>query len=381
MTKSVKNDMPLMDTRDGVVLFHPHVPHNAATMVKEVLSTRWIGQGPKVDQFESEFKQKFRQNGPCIATGSGTDALHIAYQMAGVGPGDEVLCPLFTCTATNLPILYLGATPVFVDVDPKTLNVSVEDMKRKISHRTKAIVVVHYGGLPCDMAEIKALAKEYEVPVIEDAAHALGAKYGGEWVGNLSEFTMYSFQAIKHLTTGDGGLLTFKDPSLEPLAKRLRWFGINREDKQKGVWENDIKEVGYKYQMTDIAAAIGLAGLQGIDSVLFHRRALYNRYVRQLTGVSGLKIVDDFSPLKNHAAWLFTVLVENRLNLQKMLRENGIESGQTHYRNDRYSVFGCQDSYFPNMDSIDDHYLILPLHTKVREEDVDRICDLIKRGW
>ena len=381
MTKSPKNDMPLMDTRDGVVLFHPHVPDNAATMVKEVLSTRWIGQGPRVDQFESEFKQKFRQSGPCIATGSGTDALHIAYQMAGVGPGDEVLCPLFTCTATNLPILYLGATPVFVDVDPRTLNVSVEDMKRKISHRTKAIVVVHYGGLPCDMAEINALAKEYGVPVIEDAAHALGAKYGGEWVGNLSDYTMYSFQAIKHLTTGDGGLLTFKDPSLEPLAKRLRWFGINREDKQKGVWENDIKEVGYKYQMTDIAAAIGLAGLQGIDSVLYHRRALYNRYVRQLTGVSGLQIVDDFSHLKTHGAWLFTVLVENRLNLQRMLREQGIESGQTHYRNDRYSVFGCQDDYFPNMDSVDDHYLILPLHTKVTEADVDRICHLIRGGW
>jgi dTDP-4-amino-4,6-dideoxygalactose transaminase len=301
--------------------------------------------------------------------------------MAGVGPGDEVLCPLFTCTATNLPILYLGATPVFVDVDPRTLNVSVEDMKRKISHRTKAIVVVHYGGLPCDMAEINALAKEYGVPVIEDAAHALGAKYGGEWVGNLSDYTMYSFQAIKHLTTGDGGLLTFKDPSLEPLAKRLRWFGINREDKQKGVWENDIKEVGYKYQMTDIAAAIGLAGLQGIDSVLYHRRALYNRYVRQLTGVSGLQIVDDFSHLKTHGAWLFTVLVENRLNLQRMLREQGIESGQTHYRNDRYSVFGCQDDYFPNMDSVDDHYLILPLHTKVTEADVDRICHLIRGGW
>ena len=381
MTKSPKNDMPLMDTRDGVVLFHPHVPDNAATMVKEVLSTRWIGQGPKVDQFESEFKQKFRQNGPCITTGSGTDALHIAYQMAGVGPGDEVLCPLFTCTATNLPILYLGATPVFVDVDPKTLNVSVEDMKRKISHRTKAIVVVHYGGLPCDMAEIHALAKEHGVPVIEDAAHALGAAYDGQRVGNLSDYTMYSFQAIKHLTTGDGGLLTFKDPSLEPLAKRLRWFGINREDKQKGVWENDIKELGYKYQMTDIAAAIGLAGLQEIEIVLEHRRSLYYRYVEGLTRVSGIRIVDDFDPRKRHGAWLFTVLADDRLNLQKMLREQGIESGQTHYRNDRYSVFKCQDDHFPNMDSVDDHYLILPLHTKVSPADVDRICDLIKRGW
>ena len=381
MVKSVKNDMPLMDTSEGVVLFHPHVPKNAAEKVAQVLSTRWIGQGPRVDEFEASFKQTFKQQGPCIATGSGTDALHIAYQMAGIGPGDEVLCPLFTCTATNLPVLYLGATPVFVDVDPKTLNVSVEDMKRKINERTKAIIVVHYGGLPCDMAEITALAKEYNIPVIEDAAHALGAAYDGQWVGNISDYTMYSFQAIKHLTTGDGGLLTFKDASLEPLAKRLRWFGINREDKQKGIWENDIKEVGYKYQMTDIAAAIGLAGLEEILGVLVYRRILYAQYLDGLKNIKGLQIVDDFNPIKRHAAWLFTVLAEDRLGLQKMLRANGVESGQTHYRNDRYSVFGCKGQEFPGMDSIDDKYLILPLHTKVTEEDVDRICDLIKRGW
>lgn len=375
-----KNDMPLMDTSEGVVLFHPHVPQNASKMVAEVLSTRWIGQGPKVDQFELEFKHKFRQQGPCVAVGSGTDALHIAYLMAGIEAGDEVLCPLFTCTATNLPLLYMGAKPVFVDVDPKTLNMSVEDMRRKINERTRAIIVVHYGGLPCDMEEIQSLAKEYGIPVIEDAAHALGAAYDGIQVGNISEFTMYSFQAIKHMTTGDGGLLTFKDASLEPLAKRLRWFGINREDKQKGIWENDIREVGYKYQMTDISAAIGLAGLQGIDEVLYHRRWLYNHYVNNLKPVGGITIVDDFSPRKTHGAWLFTVLAEDRLNLQRMLRAHGVESGQTHYRNDRYSVFGSQGE-FPGMDSIDDKYLILPLHTKVTEEDVNRICELIYRGW
>jgi len=375
-----KNDMPLMQTNEGLVLFHPHVPRNAAAMVSEVLSTRWIGQGPKVDQFESEFKQKFRQEGPCIAVGSGTDALHIAYLMAGIGPGDEVLCPLFTCTATNLPLLYIGAKPVFVDVNPQTLNMSITDLRDKVNSRTKAIVVVHYGGLPCDMEEIRIVADDWGIPVIEDAAHALGASFDGVPVGNLSEFTMYSFQAIKHMTTGDGGMLTFKDPSLEPLAKRLRWFGINREDKQKGVWENDIHEVGYKYQMTDISAAIGLAGLQGIDEVLYHRRFLYNQYLSGLDAVTGLQIVDDYSPRKVHGAWLFTVLAEDRLNLQRMLRSHGIESGQTHYRNDRYSVFGSQGE-FPRMDSIDDKYLILPLHTKMEEEDVVRVCELIHEGW
>lgn len=375
-----KNDMPLMEVDDGIVLFHPHVPLNASMMVSEVLSTRWIGQGPKVDQFEKEFKRKFKQEGPCIAVGSGTDALHIAYLMAGIKAGDEVLCPLFTCTATNLPLLYIGAKPVFVDVNPKTLNVCVEDMRRKINDRTKAIVVVHYGGLPCDMDEIWKLAEKYGIPVIEDAAHALGATYDGVKVGNLSDFTMYSFQAIKHMTTGDGGMLTFKDGSLEPLAKRLRWFGINREDKQKGIWENDIHEVGYKYQMTDISAAIGLAGLQEIDAVMYHRKALYAEYLYGLDEVSGVTVVDDGSPRKGHAAWLFTILAEKRVDLQRRLREYGIESGQTHYRNDRYSVFGPQGE-FPNMDSIDDKYLILPLHTKVETRDVKEICELIQEGW
>lgn len=375
-----KNDMPLMEVDDGIVLFHPHVPLNASMMVSEVLSTRWIGQGPKVDQFEKEFKRKFKQEGPCIAVGSGTDALHIAYLMAGIKAGDEVLCPLFTCTATNLPLLYIGAKPVFVDVNPKTLNVCVEDMRRKINDRTKAIVVVHYGGLPCDMDEIWKLAEKYGIPVIEDAAHALGATYDGVKVGNLSDFTMYSFQAIKHMTTGDGGMLTFKDGSLEPLAKRLRWFGINREDKQKGIWENDIHEVGYKYQMTDISAAIGLAGLQEIDAVMYHRKTLYAEYLYGLDEVSGVTVVDDGSPRKGHAAWLFTILAEKRVDLQRRLREYGIESGQTHYRNDRYSVFGPQGE-FPNMDSIDDKYLILPLHTKVETRDVKEICELIQEGW
>lgn len=369
-----------MSTDEGIVLFHPHIPKKAKEYVCDTLSTRWIGQGPKVDLFEARFRAQFRQTGPCISTGSGTDALHLAYILAGLGPGDEVLVPLFTCTATNLPLLYMGAKPRFVDVDPKTLNLSIRDLEAKVSERTKAIVCVHYGGLPCDMDAIGALARRFGIPVIEDAAHALGASYDGKPVGAISEFTMYSFQAIKHLTTGDGGMLTFVDEALAPAARRLRWFGIDRTDKQKGIWENDITEVGYKYQMTDIGAAMGLAGLEEFDDTLAHRRALYRRYVDNLKGVSHVAVVDDFDPRKQHAAWLFTVLVEDRMNCQLKLRSRKIESGQTHFRNDRYSVFGCSEE-FPAMDSIDEKYLVLPLHTKVTLEDVDYICDTLREGW
>ena len=380
MARAPKNDLPMMSTDEGIVLFYPHMPKKAKEYVCDTLDGRWIGQGPKVDLFEARFRAQFNQPGPCLAVGSGTDALHLCYLLAGIEAHDEVLVPLFTCTATNLPLLYIGAKPKFIDVDPKTLNVSVDDLKRKITDRTKAIVCVHYGGLPCDMSEIRALADQYKIPVIEDAAHALGASYDGKPVGAVSEFTMYSFQAIKHLTTGDGGMLTFRDESLAPLARRLRWFGIDRTDKQKGIWENDITEIGYKYQMTDIGAAIGLAGLEEFDQTLACRRALYQRYVKNLKTIPHVTIVNDFDSRKEHAAWLFTILVERRVECQLKLRSHRIESGQTHFRNDRYSVFGCNET-FPGMDSVDDNYLILPLHTKMTLDDVDRICDVLKEGW
>jgi dTDP-4-amino-4,6-dideoxygalactose transaminase len=380
MAKAAKNDLPLMSTDEGIVLFHPHVPKRAKQYVCETLDSRWIGQGPRVDLFESSFKAQFKLPGPCIAVGSGTDALHLTYLLAGIQAGDEVLAPVFTCTATNIPLLYIGADVKFVDVDPNTLNISIADLKSKVSERTKAIICVHYGGLPCDMAEIGALAVQYNIPVIEDAAHALGASYDGVPIGAISDFTMYSFQAIKQLTTGDGGMLTFMDPGLEQKAKRLRWFGIDRTLKQKGIWENDITEIGYKYQMTDIGAAIGLAGLEEFDGTSAYRRRLYQRYVENLLGVPHVKIVDDFNPIKSHAAWLFTISVERREQCQLKLRGRRIESAQVHFRNDRYSIFGCTEE-FPGMDLIDDHYLVLPLHTKISIADVDRICDVLKEGW
>jgi len=379
-SRAPKNDMPLMETNQGIVLFHPHVPKNAIPYVTDTLNSRWIGHGPKVEKFELEFKSAFNLSGDCMAVGSGTDALHLGYLLAGLSKDDEVLVPLFTCTATNIPLLYIGAKLVFVDVDPKTLNLNVEDLRRKISTRTKMIVCVHYGGLPCDMDEIHEIANEYKVPVLEDAAHALGGKYNGKYIGEISEYTMFSFQAIKHLTTGDGGMLVTRELGKEKMARRLRWFGIDREDKQKGVWENDIKEIGYKYQMTDISAAIGLAGLEEFNDALQYRRMLFQRYLTGLSGCTEVTIVQDQDPRKEHACWLFTILVERRADLQKRLRERGIESGQTHYRNDRYSIFDVQDE-FPYMDAIDDKYLILPLHTKMSLDDVDYVCAEIQKGW
>jgi perosamine synthetase len=376
------NEFPLMDTAVGkTVLFHPHIPSRASERVAEVLSGRWIGQGPRVEQFEQEFSQKFAPGRRSVAVGAGTDALHLAYILAGLHEGDDVIAPIFTCTATNIPFLYMGVNVVFADVQPQTLNMDPADVRRRITPRTRAIVCVHYGGLPCDMDELQAIADDHGLALIEDAAHALGARYKGRSIGQLSDFTMFSFQAIKHITTGDGGMLVLEEEAQAALAERIRWFGIDRQAKQQGIWENDIVEVGYKYQMTDIAAALGLAALEEFDAISSHRRALLRAYEQNLSEVPGLSVVGaDFTD-REHAAWMCTLMVENRCGLQTKLRESGIESAQVHYRNDRYTIFGGRRPDYPNMDATEDRYLVVPLHTRMSLEDAERVCAVIRSGW
>ena len=374
-------ELPLMSDKEGTVLFYPYIPKNSASTIKKVLSGRWIGQGPMVDKFEKKFSKMFTKNKPCIATGAGTDALHLAYILSGLKFGDEVIAPVYTCTATNIPFLYMGVKIKFADVDPITMNISVKSVKKLITNKTKAIVCTHYGGLPCDMDELKKIASEKKIPIIEDAAHALGATYKNKPVGSLSEFTMFSFQAIKHITTGDGGMLCIKDKKLLDKARRIRWFGIDREGKQKGTWKNDIFEVGYKYQMTDIGASIGIESLKNFNKIINYRRKIYEIYLNELSKNNNIICVDDKDKRKKHAAWLFTILLEKKDFLQKKLREKGIETNQVHFRNDKYSVFKkfVKNSKFPNMDYIEDKYLVLPIHLKVKISDAKYICQLINR--
>jgi dTDP-4-amino-4,6-dideoxygalactose transaminase len=231
------------------------------------------------------------------------------------------------------------------------------------------------------MDELSAIAREHGVPLIQDAAHALGASYHGRRIGELSDFSCFSFQAVKHITTGDGGMILLGDEGLAPKARRLRWFGIDRTAKQRGVWENDIKEIGYKYQMTDLAAALGLAALDEFESTLAKRRELLAEYERGLAGIPGVEAIGAGFADRTHAAWLCTVLAENRLGLMRKLRDNHIESAQVHYRNDAYTVFRGTRSDLPNMDALEDKYLVLPLHPKLAASDVRRVCAVIKSGW
>jgi perosamine synthetase len=382
LREKAMDEFPIMEDKPGnIVLFHPHIPATAIDAVTKVLKSRWIGQGPLVDEFERRFGARFGGHYPTLAVRAGTDALHLAYILAGLQPGDEVISPLFTCTATNIPLLYMGVKIIFADVQLETLNIDPKDVRRRITEKTRAIVCIHHGGLPCDMAELQALADEYGLKLIEDAAHALGATYRGKSIGQISDFTMFSFAAVKNITTGDGGMLIMRDASLLDKARRLRSAGIDRKAKQAGIWENDIFEVGYRYQTSDIAAAMGLAALDEFDDILSHRCSLLDQYERELANISGLTVIGAGRRDRTHAAWMCTVLVERRDALQKKLREQHIESSQVHYRNDRYSVFGGRRNDFPNMDAVEDSYMHLPLHTRMNRSDVARICSTIRAGW
>ena len=368
-----------MSDKKGTVLFYPYIPKKSLKILKKTLSTRWIGQGPMVDKFEKKFSDIFLNGKECVSTGSGTDELHLAYLLAGIKKNDEVITPVFTCTATNIPLLYIGAKIKFADVDPKTMNISIESLKKLITKKTKAIVCVHYGGIPCDMDEIRKLAKKHNIKVIEDAAQAIGGEYKKKKIGTISDFTIFSFQAIKHITTGDGGMLCIKNSKLIDSAKRMRWFGIDRKKKQLGVWENDVYEVGYKYQLTDLGASIGYQGLLDFNKILSHRIKIYNIYLKNLSKNPNITCIHDYDKNKKSAAWLFTILTKRKNYLQKKLREKNIETNQVHFRNDKYSIFKkfVKNKKFKNMDKIEDEYLVLPIHTKVSAKNAEYICKLI----
>ena len=368
-------DYPLMKNNKGSVpLFYPHIPKNSAKSLQKVLKGRWIGQGPLVDKFENVFSKKFTKNLPCVAVGSGTDALHLAYLLAGIKKDDEVICPVFTCTATNIPLLYIGAKIKFADIDPKTFNISIDHVKKLVSKKTKAIVFVNYGGLPCDLTELNKIARKYKIKLIQDAAQSLGNFYKNKPITQYSDFTIFSFQAIKHISSGDGGLLCFKDKKILKKAYRMRWFGIDRLKKQGGTWENDIKEIGYKYQMTDLGAAILLDALKEFSKIKKHRKKIFSIYEKNLKNNKKVKVVNSVGKF-THSNWLFTILVDKKDLLQKKLRQSNIETNQVHFRNDRYSIFKkfVKNKKFPNMDSVEKKYLVLPVHTKMSFSDANYV--------
>ena len=377
--KNKFKDFPLIkESRKTITQFYPHIPKTASKAISKVFQSRWIGQGPLVDKLEIIFSKKFANRMSSVAVGSGTDALHLAYILANIKKNDEVICPVFTCTATNIPLLYINAKIKFADIDPKTFNIDINSVKKLITKKTKAIVFVNYGGLPCNLRELNNLAKKNKLILIQDAAQSLGATYDDRPITKYADFTIFSFQAIKQISSGDGGMLVFKDKKLLKKARRIRWFGIDRLAKQGGTWENDIKEIGYKYQMTDIGAALLLESIKEFSIIQRHRRKIFNIYKKELKKNKNIIVVDDENT-NGHSNWLFTILLKQKDFLQKKLRKIGVETNQVHFRNDRYSIFKkfVKNKKFKNMDYVEDKYLVLPIHTKMKINDAKFIAKKI----
>ncbi len=373
-----------------IPLFYPP-KQNVDLMIKELrdsFSGRWWGQGPKVDRFEREFGRKFGFK-YCTMTNSGTMALTLAYSIIAhrlypdkdvprFEPDDEVIVPVLTCTATCHPLKMLGAKIVFVDICPMTLNIDVGDVYSKVTAKTKAVVTVHLGGyVNSTMAGFKR--NHPEIPVVEDAAQALGASRIG-----FGDFVCFSFQAIKSLTTGDGGMLVCKRKDDHLLSKRQRWFDIDRQQKMKKNWQAwdrrgitfDQRLAGYKGQPTDIDASIGLAGLKTFDRNIGRRKHLVEIYRSELEECKLVSLLDRDPGSSN---WLFMVLVnwDRDLFAEVMLRA-GIETNVAHIRNDLFTVFGGKRERLAGMNAIEKEYLCLPLNDWIREKDVRYICTVIR---
>lgn len=333
------------------------------------MRSRFIGQGPVVERFEKFFCDLF--NVPyAVSVNSGTSALETAYDLIGLKPGDEVISTPLTCTATNIPLLQRGVKIIWADILPDTLCIDPEDVWRKRTPKTKAVVQVHLGG-------IRAEVENVGVPVVSDAAQSLGIFVG--------DYTCCSFQAIKHISTGDGGMLVVTNEKEYRRAKLLRWFGIDREVKIKNNWQAytkrkmtfDIEFPGYKRHMNDIAAAMGIVGIDHYDSVVHHRGKLFERYRENLKDFDDVQLVDG----KRNTYWLCTVLVERREDFAKMLFEADVDTNLVQVRNDLFKIFGGKREDLPVMNEIEDKYISLPLNMKTTIDDVDYICDKIKAGW
>ena len=362
------------------------MPAEAPDMVTKTLLSGYISEGDRVTEFEKMLGEYL--GNPNIATvNSCTSALTLSLILSGVGPGDEVITTPMSCIATNSPIVSLGAKIVWADIDPTTGNIDPQDIKRKITPRTKAIVYVHWAGQPGDIDEINQIAGLQGVKVIEDAAHAFGAEYKGRRIGCHSDFVCFSFQAIKHLTTGDGGLIAVNgDGASEMLEKliRIRWFGLNRKfNRSVTKWETDITEVGYKMHMNDIAASIGICQMKYADWIVKSHVGNALAYDNALSGVPGLKLIRRSTDRLN-AAWIYTVLLDDENSRERFaakMLERGIACNVVHVRNDRYSVFKEYAASLPGVDSFCSRMINIPCGWWMAPSDLEKVITAIKEVW
>jgi perosamine synthetase len=370
-------------------MFKVHMPvDDALNKIESVLRSGFVNEGIEVTQFQDALKDYLHVSN-LVLMNSCTSALTVAYKIAGVGPGTEVISTAMTCIATNTPIENLGARIVWADVLPESGSIDPKDIEKKITNKTKAIVYVNWAGTPCDLEAIAKLGKKYGIPVIQDAAHAFGATWDAKPISDYADFTCYSFQAIKHLSSGDGGALVCKKSDDFQLAKKLKWFGYDRDaaKDEKGEWKGqrwsaDISagEVGFKFNMNNISAAIGLAQMPYIHGLLNAHRRNAEVYTKAFAKSSWIKLIKIPQKAKS-SYWVYTCLTSSSVDrdlLLEKLNAVGVGAGLVHLSNDMYSAFKPYEASLPGTRLFGDRQISLPCGWWLTEEDCLEIARLVE---
>jgi perosamine synthetase len=359
-----------------IPLFRVFMPESILEPLNACLMSGYIGEGPRVAEFEKQLSGWFG-NDNVLTLNNGTSALQLALRLANVSYGDEVISTAMTCSATNEPILALGAKIVWADINPWTANIDPEDVEKKITSKTKAILCVHWGGYPCELEELNSIAARHGIKLIEDACHAFGATYHNKPIGSLSDFSCFSFQAIKHMTTVDGGALTCKLASDNDRGRLLRWYGIDRNAKLQDLrCEADIAEYGYKFHMNDVTATIGIEQLKYVAETLKKHRANAARYDEAF---ENLELVKPMKYKKDRLSsyWLYTIRVKNRQKFMEHMKEAGIVVSKVHARNDTHSMFREFKTALPGVDEFNLEQLSIPVGWWLEESHIKHIIDTV----
>lgn len=362
---------------------------SATEEVGKVLGSGYTGQGPKVDEFE-QVLSTYLQTPYVNTVNSGTSGLHlILHMLKSLSPErDEVLTTPLTCTATNFPIIHNELKIKWVDLDPDTFNVDMQDLRRKVGPKTLAIMVVHWGGYPCDLNELARIQRDagwtyggYYPPIIEDCAHAFGATFEDKPLGNHGNFCMFSFQSIKHITTGDGGMIACPTDQMHRRAKLLRWYGLDRTSSADFRCEQNIVEAGFKFHMNDIAASIGIENMKHVDWILEKHRDNAIFLYDNLDYCEGIKSLQERSDNRNSSNWIFTIRVDKRYDFMRMMKDKGIGVSRVHDRNDKHECLNEFRCLLPNTDLVCSDMCCIPCGWWLSEEDLNYIVDCIKGGW
>lgn len=352
--------------------------------VIEVLTSDFLTTGPKIEEFE-QCVAKYVGAKYAVAISNGTAALHAACFVAGISKGDEVITTPITFAASANAVLYCGGTPVFADINPSTYNIDPEDIKRKITDKTKAIIAVHYTGQPCDMDAIHCIAKEHNLIVIEDAAHALGAIYKGQKIGSLSDMTTFSFHPVKHITTAEGGMIMTNDKKLYDKLILFRTHGITRNPdlllEDEGSWYYEQIELGYNYRITDIQCALGVSQMKKLDNFITKRKEIAKRYDEAFANNSNIVIPNQKHGCEN-SYHLYVIQVKNvdRRKVFEALRAAGIGVNVHYvpvYRFPYYRKNGYQDIICKNAEELYKHIISIPMYPDLSIEQQEYVINKV----